>query len=803
MFQVFGRFNLLLTRTRVQNAVREFQLQLIATVGESIQKLQSKFSNKFEYSAASKISRVRGIPPISGKILWARQIERQVRALMKRMGNVLGPNWGQLLEGRQLKRSCDELLGKLDARAFFRVWVSEWDREMRSEAAISHSRLNTYPIIVVHDSSKNLLVASVNFKETHELLFREMRQLRWLGFDRDIPRTLANTADEAVARYPLAIALRSALRSYTAARDLVTPELEPLVASNIKAVRQSIEEAFGISIDRTVTVRSTLRIRWDSKDIRDWITSLTELVNLFEERVETLINAHDKIYRYISSIENVEYSRKGFFELIQSIQKVIDDLSLANYTNLDVWVDIMNRELNGVLCHRLETALKAWTQSTKFLYVDSSGSPECADKVELAPKILSLEPVFVDIFLQNQEIVTFPSLPSVRENLLQKYHEYCGAICSLQTLNCSRYEIFRSSERPIFTVPDFSDLMDRISPELISESYHVIEKQLIEIATVVGYWLDFQILWDKRPTDFALIVGDDILKWRNLLVDAAETRGKLESPQTVTSIGYVTVRYEKVKAQISVKFDSWQRDLQTTFASILRGKVAEVHDDIVSARDKLESVHLDGSGASTQNVIIGVTVIQEIKGKIALWQTSIEHIVDGERVLRRQRYNFPWDWVESSRLKGQYQAIEQILSKRLQSIEENLPILQTRVSAEAKVAALRLTDLTSSWETEKPIHGTVSPFEALEIISKFEYGMKKAQRDEDNLIKAKDALGLDASVRNNIILSCLSELSDMKEVWQYISKSHSILQDIKDTLWSTGNVRKIRQQLEDIISGMT
>jgi dynein heavy chain 1 len=127
MFQVFGRFNLLMSRTRVQSAVREFQMRLIATVTQSIQKLQSKFTSKFESSAASNFSRMRGVPPITGKIIWARLIERQVRTLMTRMGQVLGSNWGQHLEGRQLRKSCDDLLGKLDSRAYVRAWLSEWE----------------------------------------------------------------------------------------------------------------------------------------------------------------------------------------------------------------------------------------------------------------------------------------------------------------------------------------------------------------------------------------------------------------------------------------------------------------------------------------------------------------------------------------------------------------------------------------------------------------------------------------------------------------------------------------------------
>jgi hypothetical protein len=196
MFRVFARFNPLLTRTRVRVAVKEFQLQLMNTVGQAVQKLQSKFTHKYESSSASCIATIRGIPPVSGKILWAKQMERQVHALMKRMSHVLGKEWGQHLEGRQLRRSCDELLSKLDSRAYFRNWVSEWERELSSD---TNSKLNTFPIIIVREGK--LLVANANFDEKHEYLSREIRYLKWLGYERDIPRTIALVSEEAMARH--------------------------------------------------------------------------------------------------------------------------------------------------------------------------------------------------------------------------------------------------------------------------------------------------------------------------------------------------------------------------------------------------------------------------------------------------------------------------------------------------------------------------------------------------------------------------------------------------------------------------
>ena len=119
MFRVFARFHPLLSRARVQSAVKEYQIQLISTVTTAIQKLQSKFTHKYETSPSRSLATLRGIPPIAGKIMWAKQMERQVNFLMKKMADVLGAQWGQMLEGRGLRRAGDELIAKLDARTFF------------------------------------------------------------------------------------------------------------------------------------------------------------------------------------------------------------------------------------------------------------------------------------------------------------------------------------------------------------------------------------------------------------------------------------------------------------------------------------------------------------------------------------------------------------------------------------------------------------------------------------------------------------------------------------------------------------
>jgi hypothetical protein len=61
------------------------------------------------------------------------------------------------------------------------------------------------------------------------------------------------------------VALKTALRSYAAARGLITPELEPLVAQELRFIRESITEAFDVSPGRSKST-TRRRVRWDSKD---------------------------------------------------------------------------------------------------------------------------------------------------------------------------------------------------------------------------------------------------------------------------------------------------------------------------------------------------------------------------------------------------------------------------------------------------------------------------------------------------------------------------------------------------------
>ena len=104
--------------------------------------LQAKFTQRYERSRAHAAAALRDVPPVAGKILWARQIERRLEVLMRRMRDVLGKGEEQQPEGRELKGTCDQLLGNLDTKELFHQWILQWKKEIAERKG--KERLRSY-----------------------------------------------------------------------------------------------------------------------------------------------------------------------------------------------------------------------------------------------------------------------------------------------------------------------------------------------------------------------------------------------------------------------------------------------------------------------------------------------------------------------------------------------------------------------------------------------------------------------------------------------------------------------------------
>ena len=237
-------------------------------------------------------------------------------------------------------------------------------------------------------------------------------------------------ANDAASKYPQAMRLNAALRSYVHVRTTIDGELNltMLVQPQLSAIQVSITECFNST---TTGGRAKTRMKWDSKNIKKFVSSFTEDVFTLQEKVELLLETIDTVNSLILSLPKAPFSSSPLSSVISSLQEQVDQLSLSGFSNLSIWVESLNSRIKEILTERLSTALTTWTSdpSTQDSSLDSSVSN-----------------VNVEILIQDQTILSSPSLPAIRQHYLSNFYCFIATITSLPLLSSSRFDVLSSTK---------------------------------------------------------------------------------------------------------------------------------------------------------------------------------------------------------------------------------------------------------------------------------------------------------------------------------------------------------------------
>lgn len=122
------------------------------------------------------INKVRDFPKISNKIIWTKQIERKLELNIDRVQKVLGTQWQEHPEGRELK-----VLGDTFARHLTQVQQTLFDSWVKEMSEININAVREKPLfeIVRHMEKFDL---ALNFNEKLFHLFKESINLKRMGF---------------------------------------------------------------------------------------------------------------------------------------------------------------------------------------------------------------------------------------------------------------------------------------------------------------------------------------------------------------------------------------------------------------------------------------------------------------------------------------------------------------------------------------------------------------------------------------------------------------------------------------------
>ena len=86
--------------------------------------------------------------------------------------------------------------------------------------------------------------------------------------------------------------------------------------------------------------------------------------------MDDLLIIEEKIDLEVRSLETCMYDHRTFSEILNRVQKAVDDLNLHSYSNLPIWVNKLDMEVRDgsvIVVFIFLLAIKGWTLFCKFI----------------------------------------------------------------------------------------------------------------------------------------------------------------------------------------------------------------------------------------------------------------------------------------------------------------------------------------------------------------------------------------------------------------------------------------------------
>jgi dynein heavy chain 1, cytosolic len=546
---------------------------------------------------------------------------------------------------------------------------------------------------------------------------------------------------------------------------------------------------------------------------------------------------------------------------LYEIQKSIDYLNLKGFSNLPQWVAKLDEEVEKKFAQRLSIAIRVWIDvlldrrkkqedddtiirrrrdntsdntsssntnnnnningsifsdsftnlgtsnldETQSNQINTDNNKDATDieslfKIGGEPKIKNIS---LEILIKNQVLYVSPSIEDAREHLISQLHEYSSIVTTQKRIQHSRYQVTMEAESEYKVT--YKNLLNKFQNgvKLLEYAFSAIDNILMQAKEYIKVWLHFQSLWDLQPDTLYFKLGNNLHAWISCLNEMKESRKSFDTQETQRMFGPMAIDYTKVQSKVNVKYDAWHKDVLSKFGSLLGVELQDFHAQVSKSRSDLESQSVEA--ASTSEAVSVITYVQSLKRKLKDWEKKVEAYGDAQKILERQRYQFPTNWLYTDYIQGEWSAFNEILKRKNHSIQNQVASLQTKIMSEEKIVETKTGELIHEWELNKPVTGTMKPDQALKVLQIFETKFNRIKEERDNMVKAKDALELRDSLpgsSDSRILVSIEELQDLKGVWSELAKIWLQIDEQKEKQWLTIQPRKLRTVLDGLLNQM-
>nr|CAD2174297.1 unnamed protein product [Meloidogyne enterolobii] len=716
MFSIFSRYNALFVRPHIQTAIREYQAVLIDRVREDIRILQETIIDPKKMELAIFVVEGYDIPEFSAKIMWLRQNELQLNMNMQRIADVLGTQWVNHLEGRELKRECDLLKRQLDTTAIFKEW---------SDKVLEKCKTTTDRLFYVEKQQRDGKVICrlrVNYSADSIQIAKDVRNLKNMGIH--VPFRILSYSHGISQYNPYAISLMESLRIYESTNEIILtrPSVENLVAGHRLIIHDLLCEGY--------------KTDWTNFKLESYVCKFGEAVNNFLEKVTDLIEYLDKIDVELAALDKCRYNKETISQIIGSIQKSIDQMTFNDYSNLHKWIEELDKTLEAKLARRLEEAIHVWT----LVLQQNRDELEDEREANISPKINTIS---LEIRIVSQFITLVPSLEKAKSDLFDQFYQWHSIITAQPRIY--RFKTLQLLQQN----PDFSTYKCVLlklpkKQQRLFEAYKAIDDVLLKTNDYVKHWTRYQALWDLQQDILFERLGSELTNWMKVILEIKKSRSMVDSPESQHKIFPFSVDYSRVQLKIAMKYDYWQKEVLFKFGNFLGTSMQDFFARISSARSELESQSIDST--NTSDTVALITQVQNLKKHIIPFKNKVSSYCTGQKLLNNHRFTFPPSWLYAENVEGEWSALMDVLEMKDTAIQTQITNLQTRIHEEDKLLEKHISDLISEWNKSRPVKGAIRPKDALTILSNFEDKFNRLKEELENIVKAKNALEISESV---------------------------------------------------------
>ncbi|CEP03245.1 hypothetical protein PBRA_003005 [Plasmodiophora brassicae] len=662
LFNMCARFRGLLERPRVQLAIRDFQEKLLRTVKGHITQLQDKFELGYQGSQSSALNSLRGRAAVSGAILWAQCLERQLDFWVARVSDVLGPNWMHHIEGLTLHQDTTNFHSNLSRFRddTFNGWLASSSLQKFSADS---------PIVTL--SGMRLMP---NFPSEMSGLIQEVCSMLALGLH--IPFDMRVMVSDARGKQPLAERLSCAFNTLWAISKYEDSDFtgQLLLASDLSRMHDCLLDCSNLV--------------WSAREnrLKQCVDSFVIAVETLRDKFESLRTLSATINCLLSDLATA--SGAAAVEIVNRMRNEISAILLPDaFVNIDHWIAQLDEKLLEILRLRVNRLLQQWLARQQDLTIPPTVKISIAIDDVCGPVIR-------------------PSANWIVEALWQNLHHEILTISGIRRL--SMVEPFGSS---IFEC-------NSEAPERLRECVAEIWSFSTLSFTFARQWLSVKKLWDLDMVSFCSTIGS-LSDCYQLIQDIERQKASMFSSEpgkgTVRRFGPVSVDCTIMSTKATERFAALGKLLRQRLAVLLESHIAKDLAQLSSTRYEVEASNIESR--ENRDISSAICAITKAEASLPRWQSSVEVSVQCITFLGS---SFLETSTPVEQLRSELDALRQIVEKRVSQIKRLSHSLAARAVAESHILFGAVDSLSKEWEAQRPIDGDRNASESLGVLQLFD-----------------------------------------------------------------------------------